>query len=75
MQSNGEIKIEKGVPIPPRDRGHRSSKYPWATMEIGDSFFVPKAKMGSSASIAGKRYQRKFTTRPEGDGTRIWRQA
>ena len=72
MRSNGKIKIEKGIPIPPRS--HRA-KYPWETMEIGDSFFAPSANMASSVSLARKRYQREFTTRPEGTGTRVWREA
>ena len=31
--------IEKNVPLPPSM--HESSKYPFRTMEIGDSFFWP----------------------------------
>lgn len=36
-----QYKIDKNLPIPPRPRRKRTSKYPIADMEIGDSFFVP----------------------------------
>lgn len=69
------IEIEKGVPLPSDERG-RAAKYPWAEMEIGDSFFL---KDGSSSSIsgaasnAGKRLGFKFSTREMDDGVRVWR--
>ena len=31
-----QIKIEKDIPLP-----KTRSKYPWAEMDVGDSFFVP----------------------------------
>jgi hypothetical protein len=33
-KGDGMFKIEKGIPLP-------ESKYPFAEMEVGDSFFVP----------------------------------
>lgn len=36
-----EIKIEKGIPIPPPSNGGRAPKYPFEGMEIGDSFTIP----------------------------------
>lgn len=42
--SSGQIKIDKGVPIPPRLRpGPPPSKYPWRQLAIGDSFVYPPA--------------------------------
>jgi hypothetical protein len=36
------FKIEKGVPLPPQERGRGAiSKYPFAEMEVGDSFSLP----------------------------------
>lgn len=67
-----QYKIESGIPIP----AHGKSKYPWLDLEIGQSFEVPGAKhstLGSSASLAGKRYGRKFTARATGSGVRVWR--
>ncbi len=45
-----KFEIEKGLPIPAYIRGNglKGSKYPFAKMEIGDSFFVPvKGIMGN----------------------------
>jgi len=43
------ISIDKGIKIPVRMKGGRSSIYPFAKMKVGDSFFVP-AKEGSEIS-------------------------
>ena len=70
------FEIEKGIPIGIKSAGVRTSKYPWATMEIGDSFLVPDLgvdSMSAAASQAGKRLGRKFTCRTMNHGVRIWR--
>ena len=33
--------IEANIPVPARIIGARSSKYPFESMQIGDSFFIP----------------------------------
>ena len=69
------IKIEKDVPIPLRPRG-KPSKYPWADMEPGDSFFVPgvlPAKISGSVGAARNRHGFRLTMRAENGGTRVWR--
>jgi hypothetical protein len=71
------ITIDKGVPIPDgagvRDYG---CKYPWADMEVGDSFFTYGIKAKSLQSM-GYRYGRnrgmRFLAVAECDGVRIWR--
>jgi len=69
-KSNGEIKIEKGVPIPTR---RSNSRYPWREMQIGDSFVVASSAQAvhSSASYA----HIKITTRAVDGGIRVWRVA
>ncbi len=75
-------KIEKDIKISPR--GHQ--KYPFATMEIGDSFFAPRDEKRSLAFLAnsikgacrGTRFSEKdFVTRTIKDepnpGVRCWR--
>ena len=67
------IKIEKGIPVPtPRAT---PAKYPFAEMEIGDSFYVARgvAYIRSVASTRGKALSRKFAVQAEGDGVRVWR--
>jgi hypothetical protein len=73
----GEIKIEKGVPISFPKMG-RPTKYPWADMAPGDSFFVPV----DSGNIELRRQclrrcataqKIKIATRKENGGLRIWR--
>lgn len=66
------IKIEKGVPVPPgRD------KYPWADMDVGDSFFVATDKVENFKRnvYAKNRNGKMFTARAEGNGVRVWRTA
>jgi hypothetical protein len=75
-----EFKIERNIPLPPR-----KTKYPWATMAVGDSFFVP-GKPGddsfhnvfSAAMVTQRKLRRTgrdvtFTVRRCEGGTRVWR--
>jgi hypothetical protein len=80
--SGGAIRIERGVPIPPKGHG---ALYPWGEMGVGDSFFVPcgadKAKSkGNSIATAGRLFLRRngvpeaaTTSRTVEGGIRIWR--
>lgn len=68
--------IEKGIPVPETANGNgvRSPKYPFASMEIGDSIFVAdKSKMNSTVAAAAQRTGFKFKFASENGGTRIWR--
>jgi hypothetical protein len=76
------VKIEKHIPVPPKQTGHssRPSKYPFDEMVIGDSVFVPAILIKgarTAASTLAKKHGWKFTTRKleEGGqkGVRIWR--
>lgn len=55
------VRVDKDVPLPAvRRTGHRggvAAKYPWAKMEVGDSFFVAKdaATIGASANAWAHR--------------------
>lgn len=77
MKAKGEFKIEKNIPVPPLRDTH--SKYPFGEMNIGDSIFVPhKAGAGvnpvvSAAAYYGNKNNKKFTTKNEEKGTRVWR--
>ena len=79
-----QFPIQKGVPIPTAvGRGARESKYPFADMEIGDSFAVHDAKQLQSARNAAYQYKRKnpdfnygAMSNPTGTGQpggRLWR--
>lgn len=80
MSAVASFKIEKNVPLGPRSRSGGSS-YPFAEMEVGDSFFIPvqrdvqKFRNGLSQSLSYQRlrYQRKFATRKVEGGIRVWR--
>jgi hypothetical protein len=68
------IKIEKAVPM---DDGGRN-KYPFAHMEVGDSFFLAgvKARALSNASQwHAKRLGRQFRAKTCEGGARVWRTA
>ena len=67
------IQIERNVPIPEIPQGRRPS-YPWAKMEVGDSFVVDKPiEFRSIASRDGTRTGRQFSCKREGVGWRVWR--
>lgn len=70
-----EIKRESGYAIPPARVVYA---YPYDEMEVGDSFVVPvasRARVLNANYRAGKRLQRVFIARTEGDQIRIWRTA
>ena len=68
--------IEKSVPIPARIarpiRGEGTLMWTFKQMEIGESVFIAGKKNGeftSPSAVVG----RKFTSRAEEGGTRVWR--
>lgn len=71
------IEIDKNVPLPQSTR-RGSSRYPWALLEVGDSFLVVGVgakSMPSQATIQGRLLGRKFSTsaRNQNGGIRVWR--
>jgi len=70
-----QIEVDKSVPLPEPKLG-RPKKYPFAEMEVGDSFFVPQEKVRSaskSASMYKAAHGGDFTRRSVEGGVRIWR--
>lgn len=71
------IKIDKKVPIAPR--WSRSDViYPFAELEVGDSFFAPSKKRSfSNLAVWSKKTGFKFMTRKTVEngqpGFRVWR--
>jgi hypothetical protein len=60
--------VISGIEIPPaRRNGRRGSKYPFATMPVGDMFFIPAEEVPKSFSsqrnAAQRRLGRKFVSR------------
>lgn len=69
-----QFKIEKNVPV----RSTVRETYPFADMQVGDSFALPDelslTKARSAATNWGKKNGRKFSCRLDGKGGgRIWR--
>lgn len=82
------ITIEKNIPLPERVWGAhgRPSKYPFAQMEVGDSFAItaieqPAEKLRNNIGNCAIKWtqknapERKFSTRVTGGTVRIWRTA
>ena len=69
------VTIEKGIPIP--DPGANHLKYPWTTMEIGDSFIARPQKRSSLSSVLRRYGPKRFITRKVNedgvDKIRVWR--
>lgn len=81
-----EFKIEQGVPLPSRNYTGKKgkSKYPFAQMRSGDSFFVPVkttaratatnlSANGRKWAISNNLSNVHFVIRRVEDGVRIWR--
>ena len=74
-----EVKMEKGVEIPPIEYV-RKPLYPYAQMQVGDSFCLPADEAGKvERSIRASAYRHsrvkggKFVVRAVEDGIRVWR--
>ena len=65
------MKVESNIPIP--------GKYPFAQMQVGDSFLVPQDVKRQTVNVAALRYGRtsgkRFTVRMTPEGYRCWRTA
>ena len=70
-----DFKIDSGVPIPE----HHRASYPFHQMEVGQSFYVdieqkPRSAVRRSAAAANSRMRpKRFVTRAEANGVRVWR--
>lgn len=65
--------ITKAVPIPAEKVKHN---YPYDQLQVGESFHVPGGNMNVLCNYnrtRGKKLERKFVCRKEGDGIRVWR--
>lgn len=77
------VEITGAVPIPPKKPGRKGqTKYPFNTMEVNDSFFVPDANPSSLQSMArratrerGWRWTARGVTERGKKGARCWRVA
>lgn len=73
------FEIEKNIPLLPRKLPHGpAAKYPFALMDVGDSFFVPATPKVSPAKVQTRLSTRKipgakFATRQVEGGVRVWR--
>lgn len=63
--SEEKVIVVQGLSLPARRKSLREYKYPFATMEVGEMFFIPEGGKGvvNQASAAGKELGRKFATR------------
>jgi len=71
--------VEDGVTIPDKRQPGRPSKYPFDTMEIGQSFFAPGIKDRKVGNAARHYRPKRFRCRTMVEngirGTRCWRVA
>jgi len=71
------MEIEKGIPIfdgRPRANAQRI-KYPWADLEVGDSFFaeINTNALRTNSLYHAKKLNKEFVIRKDGNGSRAWR--
>lgn len=72
------IEIEKGIPLPERKGPYKTkpTKYPYRTMEVGDSFLVPEPPKTFRAQVNNwgrSSNGKKFAYRTTPEGLRVWR--
>lgn len=73
---NGELKIEKGIPLPPARGGRRSETAAlMRAMKKGDSILMHKAPTNVQQHALRYIGKGKFATRREGNGYRVWKTA
>ena len=74
---NDKFVVESGIELWGMKGRGRTEKYPWAQMEVGDSFFVAWGNPASFTAYwqAGIRHGMKFAKRSVDGGVRIWRVA
>jgi hypothetical protein len=74
--SGPKFTVQRGKPLPPA-KGWRITRYPFATMAIGDSFFVAADQLPASGPavlrVAARGRGMRAAVRTEGDGFRCWR--
>jgi len=67
--------VSKSIVFP--GRKSRFAKYPWQTVDVGDSFLSfdndTELEFRGLAYRAGKRLGRKFSVRKTLEGLRVWR--
>lgn len=81
-EENGVPEVESGIEIPTRTR-KGTAKYPFASMEVGDSFLTAaeeddmvrvKSRMSNACAQAQKKLEGyKFSVRQVEGGVRVWR--
>ena len=81
--ATSEFRIVKGVPLPGRGRKPGVCKYPFATMAVGDVFFLPvdektrkrtQWRLANAAYSFGKFHEMKFALRGLPDNRiGVWR--
>jgi uncharacterized protein (DUF2249 family) len=67
-----QYKIEKGIPLPAKG-GRTGMMGVLRELEVGESVFVPNQKSSSLSGRFAWLRPKKFTTRSQDGGTRIWR--
>lgn len=71
-----ELKIEKGVPLPPDGRKQLGGvTAAFRAMEVGDSVLLLGKKHSSVGAIVARLKPKKFATRSVDGGLRVWRVA
>lgn len=60
--------VVSNVPIP-----ETRLKYPFHQMKVGDSFYTLSGAVRSAAFNHANTHDKKFITRAEGEGFRVWR--
>lgn len=74
------LSIDKNIPIPPVETIIRKQRFPYNTMEIGDSFFLPNRETRDIRTYINKAAKRNSIecwcakdTKEGISGVRVWR--
>lgn len=72
------IRIDKDIPAPQDMRQGNKEHYPFSQLEVGESFFASNAeydpkRVRQATYAASKRHNKRFRTRTNRHGIRVWR--
>ncbi len=71
---SGVFEIQKGIAVPPKRRPDKAV-YPWHSLGVGDSFFIPNRRVCGGLHQLSRAAGIEIKVRSEGGGLRVWRTA
>ena len=69
VMKSGELKIERGIPIPNRGRKTNALR----ALKVGECVLLPDKSKGNRSLVTGVMGSGNYATKKESGGLRVWR--